>query len=174
MQRLLTAAMLALVVAAPVPIGTALAGPQEDFAEADAALEKGDDAAALSKYRVLAEQGHAPAQFMLGSMYSFGRGAPKSDAEALTWIRRAADQGFPEAQFALGIIYLEGLGVAENPAQAYAWLDLAANSAPQDDEVRSDATQVRDSLAAKMTPAQIAEAQQIARDFKPKPEGAKK
>ena len=38
------------------------------------AYERGDYAAALSEFRLLAEQGDAPAQSALGSMYHFGRG----------------------------------------------------------------------------------------------------
>jgi hypothetical protein len=44
------------------------------------------------------------------------------------------------------------------------WLNLAAAGGNQ------DAAQVRDELEKGMTPAQIAEAEKLAREWKPKPE----
>jgi TPR repeat protein len=41
----------------------------------------------------MAEQGDAPAQYMLGNMYINGRGVPQDDKEALKWYRIAAGQG---------------------------------------------------------------------------------
>ena len=44
--------------------------------------------------RVAAEQGSAPAQFLVGSAYHFGDGVPQDYAEAVKWYRRAAEQGY--------------------------------------------------------------------------------
>jgi hypothetical protein len=46
--------------------------------------------------------------------------------------------------------------------QAHMWYNLAA--AGSADQLRDQAAQFRDELAAKMTPAQIAEAQKMARE----------
>jgi hypothetical protein len=54
-------------------------------------------------------------------------------------------------------------GVPQDYVQAHMWLNLAA---AHDDEVKL-ATVARDELAAKMTPDQIAEAQRMAREWKP-------
>ena len=51
--------------------------------------------------------------------------------------------------------------------QAYMWLNLAAANAPQEERVNR--VRSRDRVAAKMTPAQIAEAQKLAREWKPQP-----
>ena len=51
--------------------------------------------------------------------------------------------------------------------EAYKWLNLAA---AQGGLVEIVATTMRDDLAKKMTPDQIAEAQQLAREFRPRKE----
>jgi len=48
--------------------------------------------------------------------------------------------------------------------QAYKWLDLAAATYTAKAE-REEAVKTRDSVAANMTPAQIAEAQKLAREW---------
>jgi TPR repeat protein len=54
-------------------------------------------------------------------------------------------------------MYANGQGVPLDNVQAYAWFDLAASSGD------AEAAAKRDALAANMTPAQIAEAQKLAR-----------
>jgi len=81
---------------------------------------------------------------------------------AVHWYRLAAEQGIAEAQYNLGVMYYEGAGVPGNLMQAYKWLALAA---AQDHAAAKDNRDiVRDSL----TPAQIAEAQKLAAEWKPK------
>ena len=51
------------------------------------------------------------------------------------------------------------------------WFDLAASRHQSSEkELRDGAAKLRDQLATMMTPAQIAEAQKQAREWKPKPE----
>ena len=154
--------LLGALVAMLVVVGTAIAGPLED---ANAARQRGDYAAAMRILRPLAEQGNAYAQALLGGMYSLGQGVPQNYAEAARWYRLAADQGNAEAQNNLGIMYANGRGVPQNSVQAYMWLSLLF-FAP--DGGGPKAAQARDILAAKMTPAQIAEAQKLAAEWKPK------
>jgi TPR repeat protein len=71
------------------------------------------------------------------------------------------------AQFLLGYIYDEGLGVPQDYIEAYKWWNLSRFRA-QDKEDFEVATQNRDDVAGKMTPAQIAEAQKLAREWKRK------
>jgi len=122
-----------------------------------------DDAEARKWYRKAAEQGNAPAQFNLGVMYANGDDVPQDYAEARKWFSLAADQGDANAQFNLGIMYATGDGVPQDHVQAHKWYNLAALQFPA-----SKAAAARDALAAKMTPAQIAEAQKLAREWKPK------
>ena len=57
----------------------------------------------VTKLRRDAEQGHAYAQYVLGTMYEAGEGVPQRAAEAMRWYRKAARQGQAEAQSVLGI-----------------------------------------------------------------------
>ena len=67
-------------------------------------------------------------------------------------------------QFMLGKLYASGRGVPKNIVVSQMWLTL---SAAQGNE---HARRARDLLEERMTPAQIAEAQKLAREWKPKPE----
>ena len=128
-----------------------------------------DDAEAVTWYRKAGEQGYAAAQYLLGVMYDNGQGVPQDYAAAVTWYRKAADQGEAKAQAILGIMYENGRGVPQDYVQAHKWYDLAAAHFPRSDsESRVKAVKNRDSVAPKMTPAQIAEAQRLAREWKPK------
>jgi TPR repeat protein len=93
-------------------------------------------------------------------MYDRGEGVPQSYREALKWYRKAADQGDSTAQYNLGFMYASGHGVPQDDATAHMWFDLSA--ARGDD----DAAKNRDVIAQRMTPAQIAEAQKLAREWK--------
>ncbi len=135
--------------------------------EAAAAYKRGDYATALRYWRSLAEQGDAHAQYNLGQMYRYGHGVPQDYAEAVKWWRKAAAQGNAEAQFFLGHMYDSGKGVAQDDAQAYMWYNLAASRVPPG-ENRDIAVKSRKFVAKVMTPAQISEAQKLAREWKPK------
>ncbi len=150
--------------------GTTADVPASSRAAAISANERGDYATALREFRVLAAQGHADAQYALGVMYGNGEGVPQDYAEAARWYRKAADQGFAASQNNLGAMYGEGWGVTQDNVQAYMWFDLAASQLPSalDVAARASAIFYRDHVAAVMTPAQIAEAQKLARERKPK------
>jgi hypothetical protein len=96
-------------------------------------------------------------------MYDRGEGVPQNYREALRWYRKAADQGNAIAQYNIGAMYASGHGVPQDYVTAHMWFSL---SAAQDD---GDATKNRDVIAQRMTPAQIAEAQKLAREWTPKP-----
>src|SRR6478736_1399089 len=190
--------LVLLALASPLSMaGGAVAGPFED---AQAAHGRSDYATALRLWRPLADQGNADAQYNLGTLYDNGTGVPQNKAEALKWyhlaaergndgaqfsvgvlhfagvavsenrieaakwFRRAADQGHIGAQVYLGLCYATGLGVPQDNIQAYMWLSLAAARSDQ------DAISNRNRVAQQMTPAQIAEAQKLAGEWKSKPE----
>lgn len=118
--------------------------------------------------RERAEKGDAEAQFNLGKNYEAGRGGLKRDyAEAANWYRRSADQGDPYAQASLGILYRFGKGVPQDNTQAYMWFSLAASQTTGGEQ--ETIAEMRESAAAHMTSEQIKEAQQLAREWKPKP-----
>ena len=82
-------------------------------------------------------------------------------ATALRLIRPLAEQGDASAQYNLGVFYDNGLGVPQDYVSAYMWLNLSAAQG------REGAATFRDLVARRMTPAQIAEAQKLAREWKP-------
>ena len=117
--------------------------------------------------RKLAGRGDAEAQSRLGYMYYQGQGVPQDYAEALKWYRLAAAQGYARAQYSLGYMYANGEGVPQDHVQAHKWLTLATITFTDKPE-RDEAIKARNSVAAQMTPAQIAEAQKLAREWKKK------
>jgi hypothetical protein len=121
-----------------------------------------DDAQAVAWYRKAAEQGEARAQCNLGVMYAEGRGIAKDEAQAVVWYRRSAEQGAASAQCNLGVMYALGRGVPEDPVQAHVWLSLCSIQG------NKDVAAALDRLAKLMTSDQIAEAERLAREFKPK------
>ena len=78
-------------------------------------------------------------------------------------IRPLAESGNATAQYNLGVFYDNGLGVPQDKINAYMWLSLAAAQG------REGAAAIRDVMARRMTPAQIAEAQKLTRAGKPVP-----
>lgn len=187
---LLTAAVLAT---SALFLGTAPAGPYEDGL---AASKQGDHATALRHFRSLAEagdpraerqlgliyrgskgvvkdeavaaewfaraaqKGDAVSQYNLGTMYATGRGVERNYNQAVLWLRKAADQGNVFAQNNLGIMYAAGTGVAKDLVQAEKWFLLAAAQG------NADALDNIERAARQMTPAQIAEAQKLAREWR--------
>ena len=69
-----------------------------------------------------------------------------------------ATQGNANAQYNLGLMYDEGKTVTQDYARAYMWFSLAASKG------HKGAEEIREKVAKKMTPAQIDEAQKMARD----------
>jgi uncharacterized protein len=159
-QKLLSAAVIASLILVAVT-AAAVAGPFED---AKAAYDKDDYPTALRLFRSLAEQGDALAQQRLGLMYERGLSVPQDYAEAARWYRRAADQGFASAQWMLSSMYATGSGVPKDYVQAHMWCNVSAAQG------FGAATYCRADLERAMTPEQVAEAQKLARNWKPKPE----
>ncbi len=122
-----------------------------------------DDAQAVAWYRKAAEQGYASAQFTLGLRYAEGEGVLQDFRLAVAWFRKAADQGYALAQYNLGYMYGNGEGVPQDYVEAHKWRNIAASRVTGDQQKEYAAT--RDSLAKQMTPAQLAEAQQLAREW---------
>jgi hypothetical protein len=106
------------------------------------------------------------AQEWLGKMYYLGNGVPQDYVEAAKWYRKAAEQGHAESQLLLGTMYFTGQGVAQDYVTAHMWFNLA--SAGLTGKTRETAVGFRDQTASKMTPRQVAEAQRLAREWRPK------
>ena len=132
--------------AATIVLAFALASPvaAQDFWAGFKAHNLGDYAAALREWRPLAEQGHAMAQNNLGYMYRLGQGVPQDLVQSHMWY---------------------SLGVPQDLVQSHMWYSLVASQGSRN---ATDATKSRDYLADMMTPEQLAEAQKLAREWKPK------
>ena len=126
-----------------------------------------DDGEAVRWYRLAAEQGDAEARVWLGHMYEEGRGVPQDDGEAVRWYRLAAEQGEARAQVWLGYMYTEGRGVPQDDVQAHKWFNLAASRLSSSDQRRDLVVEARKKVERKMTRPQLAEAQRLAREWRP-------
>jgi uncharacterized protein len=100
-------------------------------------------------------------------MYFAGQGVAQDFPQAVGWYRMAADQGFAAAELNLGLMYLNGQGLSQDYVRAHKWFNLAA-SRSLSGTAHDWAIKSRDDVAAKMTPAQIAQAQKMASEWKPK------
>jgi hypothetical protein len=178
--------LTSVTVVALLSTGSATAGTE------DCAYRQ-SDTEVLRLCRPRAENGDASAQYAIGFMYAQGRGVPQDNAEAIKWFRMAADQGYAHAQNSLGVrleeaqdyveaakwyrkaadqgeagaqhnlgaMYDRGQGVPQDYVIAHMWLNLAAAQGSE------AARRHRDELAAKMIPDQIAQAQRLAREWRP-------
>ena len=149
-----------LTLAAGVAVVPAFA----DFQTGVDAYQKGDYVGAAKEWRPLAEMGDPIAQFNLGLLYLDGHGVPQSSMEAANWFRRAAEQDYVQAQHNLGAMYGSGQGVKRDLVQAYKWLNICAAKG------NGGCVTQRDLIAKKLKPAQVAEGQRLATDFKPQKE----
>jgi TPR repeat protein len=82
-------------------------------------------------------------------------------ANALRIFRLMANLGDARGQFSLGVIYNNGRGVKQDYVRAYMWLSLAAAQGDQ------TAAEYLDIVVKDMTPAQVAKARKLAREWKP-------
>jgi uncharacterized protein len=119
-------------------------------------------AEAIRLYRLAAEQGNAHSQDALGFVYLDGIGVQRDYGEAAKWFRKAADQDNIDAQFNLGEMYELGTGVPQDYVLAYMWFTLVASRGSRPYAIRA-----RDRVVQQMTPDQIAQAEKLAREWKP-------
>lgn len=119
-------------------------GVEQDFAESAA------------WFRAAAEEGSAKAQTNLGYMHYFGKGVAQDYGEAVRWYRMAAEQGYAMAQTNLGTNYYSGHGIGQDSVSAYMWWSLGAANG------NKLSSQKLDTLAGKMLPADVSEAQRRA------------
>ena len=81
----------------------------------------------------------------------------------MKWYRKAAEQGYALAQWGLGNMYSLGRGVPQDYVPGHMWNNLAASSLPTGKQPDL-AAEARDLVGRLMTPAQISEAQKLARE----------
>jgi uncharacterized protein len=139
------------------PIDRAAADP---LARANAAYARGDYVLVVNLLSPLAFRGNAQAQAFLGFMFENGYGAPQVYVTAADLYFQAAARGNPFGQAMLGLMYDKGHGVPQDFILAYKWLNLAAARAPRHE--RDYVLRLRNAVASKMSPVQIAEGQRLA------------
>lgn len=158
--------LAALLLAAALGLGSG--GPaQAGSSSAFALYARGDYAAAAARLMPLAVAGDAEAQALLGFLYEYGRGLPQDFVVAATWYCYAAEQGNATGQYLLGLAYDKGRGVPIDVVLSQKWLILAAARANRRE--RDVYIRIRDAVATKMSIAQVALAQQLARQWVPAP-----
>jgi TPR repeat protein len=121
------------------------------------------DAQAAAWFRKAAEQGLAAAELSLGGLYDHGQGVAQDYAQAALWYNKAADQGLARAQYNLGSLFAQGQGVPQSYTEAYFWLSLAAST--WNGVRQQQAAQARDTVAARLSPAELFNAQQRAQTW---------
>jgi TPR repeat protein len=139
-----------------------------------------DLVAAVNWYTLAAERGDATAQAELCGILYDGEGIPQDFALAADWCQKAAEKGAHDGQLLLGEMYENGLGVLQDFVTAYMWYSLAARgfsnlSSLSADKISRDvhsqfmvrAVNARDALVRRMTPAQVAEGQRLAKEWRP-------
>ena len=161
------------------------------------AYSRGDYATAKREWSPLAKLGVSAAQFHLGQLYANGQGVPQDYVQARQWYEKAALQGDVSAQLNLGVLYENGNGVPKDYQRALFWYRRSANhgnamtltnlgrmyehgNGVPKDVVQAEkwyilgaahgdklGAELRDALAKQMTPAQLFQAQQLARGWKP-------
>ena len=140
-----------------VPVDRAAADP---LASANAAYARGDYVLVVNLLTPLALRGNAEAQSFLGFMFENGYGAPQVYITAADLYVQSAIRGNPFGQAMLGLMYDKGHGVPQDFVLAYKWLNLAAARSTRRE--RSFFLRLRNAVASKMSPPQIAEGQRLA------------
>jgi len=124
-----------------------------------------DYAKALVLFRKAAEKGNGSSQRHLAIAYEKGQGVAPDPVLAQTWYLKAANRGDALAQFVVAKKCVSGDGVPQDYVEAYKWLTLAMSGLAADSSKAKldEVTTYRASIASKMTPAQIGEAQKLVR-----------
>ena len=119
MKRLL----LIFSLLAILPSAICFAG---DYEDGWAAVDRGDYATALKKWRPMADMGFPEVQFSMGALYERGQGVPQDFKQAFIWYRKAAEKEYAAAQHNLGVLYFNGHGAPQDYKEAARWFSKAA------------------------------------------------
>lgn len=87
-----------------------------------------DDERGVELFRILAESGHAQAQWRLGWAYEMGSGVERDAETAYRLYTESAAQGFVHAKQTLGKLYIDGRGTPPDYDRAYDLLREAAEA----------------------------------------------
>ena len=143
---------------------------------------------ALKWYRLAADQSSSYAENVIGIAYEHGLYVAQDYAEAFRWYRRAANKIYERPgntwihspQYNIAAMFASGRGTAQDHVQALMWFTLAVafggDTKPPGpigiklvNTSKYTALEQRDRLVALMTSAQTAEAERLAREWRPHP-----
>ncbi len=158
---------LAAILAAALALGLGGWTKAQPVADPFGLYRRGNYVGAAAGSLRAAEAGDPAAQGLLGFLYEYGRGVPQDFVLAAKWYTCAAERGEPMAQYLLGMLYNKGRGVPEDLVLSQKWLILAAARA--DGAERDTYIRIRDAVASKMSPSEIALAQDLGRRWFPVP-----
>ena len=95
----------------------------QDYNDGLRAAKVGDYNTAVMKWKPLALQGDAMAQFNMALMYHRGLGVGIDEARAVAWYKMSANNGYIKAQEFLAAAYNEGwFGLPHDQNKASYWL----------------------------------------------------
>ena len=168
LMKLIVSALAALLLASSPLTAQTL---EADMKQAAGAYERKDMATASRIWKTWAGKGNAEARTLLGAMYWSGEGVPRDHKEAARLYLLAANQGYARAQNDMGFMLGFGEGIPPpDDIEAYKWLSLAIKGYTDKNQDRLDqARKDLATLAKRMRPAQITEAERRAKAFKPTP-----
>ncbi|MDP5219381.1 tetratricopeptide repeat protein [Ruegeria sp. 2205SS24-7] len=133
-----------------------------DIEEARDLMEGGQFKAAYEALWPAARSGNADAEELIGVMYAMGLGVERDDMRAFDWYLRASMKGHPGAQSGIGWYYEVGRGLpAPDLTRAYLWYALSAIGGDPDAAISLE------EVVKKMTPEEIAKAQELIDDYQP-------
>ena len=152
-------------------LGSAGAG-ERDFSTRLAAAAAGmeqremqDDRDVFAAWLRRALAGNPEAAYRLARVYARGTGPGEDLGEAAHWFRKAAEAGHAPAQLGLARLYGKGQGVPLDYVQSYVWFSAAAENREYG-MARDQALELRDMMAAFLTPDQRAEAERLAAEWR--------
>lgn len=124
----------------------------------------GDFSHAQEWFAKAAEQGNVLAMAWLGQLHL----SDKDPVSAAPWLLKNADHGGVVSQLHVAGMFRKGEGVPKDLVSAYMWANLAAAQVDHL-SISEQAASIRNEVEGQMTPAQVAEAQRLSREWKPKP-----
>lgn len=101
----------------------------QDYNDGLLAASNGDYSTAVMKWKPLADQNDARAQFNLALMYHRGLGVKMDEAKAVSLYQQSANNGYKLAQEFLAAAYYEGwFGLPRDQEKADYWLSQSENN----------------------------------------------
>lgn len=149
--------------------GSALAGPVEDFAQAEKLFATGEILDAMDLYTKAAEAGHAAAQARVGTVLD----KSEEDDLAFSWFGKSAAQGNADGQYGLALMVGKGEGTGQDYEQALKLLAAAAGQGHQQATMAIMAAYRDGGMGLKADPVQyqawLAKLKALMPEYKPAP-----